>query len=1046
MRQKGEGEPKDNLTVHHIPYSPYTILLLSTTSMMGTMVTKQITSIISRYCKKSDLVALIALIAIPILTIGIPALLGHPLLPGDDLRQGLPLRVLAGYDIAHGHLPLWNPYTWSGTPLLGSFVAGSFYPTTLLFAILPPLTAWTFNLIFTYSLCASGTYLLARKLKLAVIPSLVSSAAFSFLGVMSFQSIHVEIIDGYAWIPWFLLGIEGMRFACKEGNPWQKAIGWTALSALAAAMAGLSGSPDALKELALAGGIVTIWHFVRAGDLPNWVSKWKFLALVATACIWGAAGASAQIIPGILFQHISQVTDGSFSYAFGFLALPFWGWLFMLVPGMRGGNGNFSLPLSTLPIDEWAGYVGLLPLAALGGLLTRSFGRRRNRDKDDKTGEWLLWIVLIVAGILAVIAPSVPGLSLLSRVPLYGATRIQSRSLFLVDIGLAMVLGFYLDRIERTKDIDWIDALGAVSPMLVVLFFVSFTLIYPAPFDKMLGIPPGSGNPVTEMAPFFAFPVVMAIEIAVFTGALSRLTKRIIDILFIVVLFVDCIFLWTAVSPMGLYSSTARIDNPSNITEISSIAGYPHYRSITGESASSARVAISTSLYMPTNIPGQLKGLSFDENILESIPSVQGYGALVWKKYDAATCTHQPFLLSVASLASTNRPSTFDDLDLGTLITGPGSFTARSILPVQPTAGQSIPRGVCPTSAYLLTPFTTGSHKSTTTEWFIGSPKRISQVLVTLPDHTSSDYTGSNYADSDHVSSDHAIENLKVSLLTPKKGAKPGSKLVTIQSSPMAVTSPGNTAISPGNTAAKSIGKAPPTGTITAESHFSHPATAVAVEFGGTDSQYLTAGAISLLLTNGNNEALGGALTPAVRPADWSYLGTMDGFSVYHNLRASGHAWLIPTIKDSWIHIQSGQGNTQKTSVNTRKLKYTITTNIQTNGTEIDHINASSTALLVRSETWAPGWHATIRRLGSTKSTNVTVKRYGIIQSVIVPEGISTVTFSYWPPGMTVGMVLSLLAFLGILSMVVVLLKPKLHKHKLRGLKFPAGKADMQSE
>ncbi len=1003
--------------------------MLSTTSMMGTMCTKHTTRTIGRYYKKSDLVALTALIAIPLLAIGIPALLGHPLLPGDDLRQGLPLRVLAGYDIAHGHLPLWNPYTWSGTPLLGSFVAGSFYPTTLLFAILPPLTAWTFNLIFTYSLCASGTYLLARKLKLAVIPSLVSSAAFSFLGVMSFQSIHVEIIDGYAWIPWFLLGIEGMRFACKEGNPWQKAIGWTALSALAAAMAGLSGSPDALKELALAGGIVTIWHFVRAGDLPNWVSKWKFLALVATACIWGAAGASAQIIPGILFQHISQVTDGSFSYAFGFLALPFWGWLFMLVPGMRGGNGNFSLPLSTLPIDEWAGYVGLLPLAALGGLLTRSFGRRRNRDKDDKTGEWLLWIVLIVAGILAVIAPSVPGLSLLSRVPLYGATRIQSRSLFLVDIGLAMVLGFYLDRIERTKDIDWIDALGAVSPMLVVLFFVSFTLIYPAPFDKMLGIPPGSGNPVTEMATFFAFPVIMAIEIAVFTGALPRLTKRTIDILFIVVLFVDGIFLWTAVSPMGLYSSTARIDNLSSVTGISSIAGYSHYQSITGRTASSARVAISTSLYMPTNIPGQLKGLSFDENILESIPSVQGYGALVWKRYDAATCTHQPFLLSVASLASTNRPSTFDDLDLGTLITGPGSFTARSILPIQPAAGQSTPRGVCPTAAYLLTPFTTGSHenagshKNTTTEWFIGSPKRISQVLVNLPN-----CAGSNCA----------TGNLRVSLLAPEKGAKPGGKLVTIQSSPMAVTSPGNTA-------AKNIGKAPPTDNITAESHFSHPATAVAVEFGGTDSQYLTAGAISLLLTNGNNEALGGALTPAVRPADWSYLGTVDGFSVYHNLKASGHAWLIPTIKDSWIHIQSGQGNTQKPSVNTRKLKYTITTNIQTNGTEIDHINASSTALLVRSETWAPGWHATIRRLGSTKSTNVTVKRYGIIQSVIVPEGISTVTFSYWPPGMTVGLVLSLLAFLCLLSMVVVLLKPKLHKHKLRGLKFlkfPAGKAD----
>ena len=238
---------------------------------------------IRKSARRNDIIALAALIAIPAIAIGIPALLGHPLLIGDDLRQGFPLRVLAGYDIAHGHLPLWNPYIWSGTPLLGSFVAGSFYPTILLFAILPPLTAWTFSMIIAYGICASGTYLLARKIGLATIPSFLASATFTFFGVMSFQVIHIEIVDGYSWIPWFLLGIEGLASALHgstlddrtPNNPTsssppldtpapdsnipnnnstqrRRLAGWTALAAFAAGMAALSGSPDSLKELAIA--------------------------------------------------------------------------------------------------------------------------------------------------------------------------------------------------------------------------------------------------------------------------------------------------------------------------------------------------------------------------------------------------------------------------------------------------------------------------------------------------------------------------------------------------------------------------------------------------------------------------------------------------------------------------------------------------------------------------------------------------------------------------------------------------------------------------
>ena len=56
-----------------------------------------------------DVIAVAVLIALPVLVFGVPALLGHPVYPGDDLTQNFPLRVLAGQQIRTGQLPLYDP-------------------------------------------------------------------------------------------------------------------------------------------------------------------------------------------------------------------------------------------------------------------------------------------------------------------------------------------------------------------------------------------------------------------------------------------------------------------------------------------------------------------------------------------------------------------------------------------------------------------------------------------------------------------------------------------------------------------------------------------------------------------------------------------------------------------------------------------------------------------------------------------------------------------------------------------------------------------------
>src|SRR5271165_2722332 len=93
----------------------------------------------------SDRRPVLFLLVLPVVVFVLPAMFGHPAVTGDNQIQNYPLRVLSGQMLRAGHLPLWDPWIWSGTPLLGGLNAGSLYPDTWLYAVLPGLVAWTAN-------------------------------------------------------------------------------------------------------------------------------------------------------------------------------------------------------------------------------------------------------------------------------------------------------------------------------------------------------------------------------------------------------------------------------------------------------------------------------------------------------------------------------------------------------------------------------------------------------------------------------------------------------------------------------------------------------------------------------------------------------------------------------------------------------------------------------------------------------------------------------------------------------------------------------------
>ena len=1131
--------------------------------------------------RRSDLLAIVALLAIPVLIIGIPAIFGHPLLPGDDFRQGLPLRVLVGRDIAGGQLPLWNPYIWSGTPLLGGFNAGALYPPVLLFSLLPPITAWTFSLILTYWICITGTYLLARKLELSPIPSFLTSATFSFLGAMSTQVVHVEIIDGYAWIPWFLLSVEGLACALRKNrtsrvecpgsadghtpaNPRISGTGvarnpdgyrgvggengvwplvrWVALGGFSVGMAALSGSPDALERIAIVGGLVAIWHAARHSDFSTWRERRLFVLLVAAMAVWGATVGAVQLLPGLSFHAISQTTDGAFMYAFSFVHLPFWTWLLLLIPGLTGGNGNFGLPYST-SIVEFMGYAGLLPLMAIPALLSRSFGKR----KDPLAGKWAMWILITVAGALLAMAPSLPGGSLLAHLPLYGDMRIQARNLLLVDLGLAVLLGYFADRVlllaqyrqshiihsnhtengtsdghahqeisrleERTirPEMDRWEIAAATAPIILVVALAVLSFACPELLERATGLSLGIGNLALYMLPFIAYSAILAVETAFFAIALPRLPLRAIRGLLLAICLTDVVFFSLAISPIGLdITSSVTAAVPPMTTNEYTLLGQVPTPTGTGK-----RVALFRHGLYYLSVPAEIANLNPDRNIYGGIASVQGYGTLVWKTYDSQTCTHSPDSLRVSALRST----TFDELDLGILVAAPGSFTTgagpvlSSIASVTARTPKNTARagrsrstgythlkttsrgnistrhtinwGVCPPSAYSSTSSSAAetppapiastvinSHAVTlglpnpgSSEWFIGSPKTIAQVIVTLPQGTPLSGINTTAARSP------ANGPLVVQLLVPEHRDSGVLKVVrssTATAEPPTANSSGSSgsanssqgfpdtvsAVNSGTTARKnghihpnsnghgegSTSRA--TAPEMAIADFTRPAKAVALRITGTGSTLIRPTQVTLVLTSGKRLDVTGTLANAILPGHWAYQHTVGSFTVYSNLYASGHLRIIP------FHVSpntrtsdrpngggtGGRSNQRKPNLCTDYPSPTPSTSSPLgfmagshaniiraygNGTEIDRVTTPAAAMLIRSEAWAPGWTATIQQAGGHKTLHEAVQCHGLVQAVLLPAGTSTITFTYWPPKMTEGLVLSGIGWAGLMIVIV---------------------------
>ncbi len=654
-----------------------------------------------RWSTTPDGRAVAVLVAIPLVVFVVPALAGYPAITGDNLIQNFPLRALSGTMLRHGQLPLWNSGIWSGSPLLGGLNAGSLYPGTFAFAVLPAVAAWVLNVLCVYWAGALGLYALLRQFALSPLASVLAAATYAFSGAMLGQLVHLPIVQGMGWIPlvilaqirlsWAVMGTGPVGAARSDATarsaPWR----WVALLGATIGLILLTGEPRSIAEAEIVCAVVLGWQVLRPfGGAVTLGARVRYLGWSALGALWGLALSAAQLLPGWSFIQASQRASETYSF-FGTGSLhPQWSAL-LLVPDLFGGAGLLHQPVyfNSYNLPEVTGYVGLLPLVALFTLAIASVGRRR----DPRSGDWGLWMLFVGLGLLLTWGPYTPLGHLFWHIPLFGKTRLQSRNLGIVDLGLAALLGYWVDGVVRRStaapargadpnmaSVAWWQSAGwrrwvSAAPALAAVACCVVAIAFPGPLQSAFNEGgSGSGLQGRHLTPWLLAQLVVALAVsAVALGWPRRAAARLgpssprFGKVLCAVVVVDLLL-------FSLSSNTALF------------AGTPVFEPTTAQAAAvlgtNGRFAIYDTTALNTNVLSQIG--QPDLNAFTGLPSVQGYGSIVDNTYGSATGAHLLDTFDPCALAR----GVFTPLRLNTLLTL-SRFLAPQVPPGQSEGPQA---------------------------------------------------------------------------------------------------------------------------------------------------------------------------------------------------------------------------------------------------------------------------------------------------------------------------------------------------------------------
>lgn len=346
----------------------------------------------------------------------------------DPVRQQYPWRYLAIDDSKQGFLPLWNPYSMAGMPLLGTLQSAALYPLNIFLLLLPFSMGWSLLIMVQPFLAGLFLYLYLRHLSLNRFASLLGGLSFAFCGFSTAWMEWGTIGHVALWFPVLLLSLDKLFMAKRKRFLWSLAF----LFALVAAF--LAGHLQTFFYISL---IVSIYFFARWFQFGKSI---KMLLLFIALIVCFILITAIQWIPlvQLILHSARDIDQQNWQQTEGWF-VPWQHIVQFIVPDFFGNPTTLNY-WGTWNYGELVGYVGIAPL------VVSLFALWYRRDKKTLFFGSLFFVSLIFS--LPTIFAQLP---YILHVP-FLATSQPTRLFFLTDFSLAVLAALGLDWYVKNKD------------------------------------------------------------------------------------------------------------------------------------------------------------------------------------------------------------------------------------------------------------------------------------------------------------------------------------------------------------------------------------------------------------------------------------------------------------------------------------------------------------------------------------------------------------------------------------------------------------------
>jgi hypothetical protein len=288
----------------------------------------------------------------------------------DPIQQYLPWRIYAVESLRSGLVPLWNPYSFMGTPFLANLQSALLYPPNLVFLLTG--AARGFGVSAILHLIVGGLLMYGFLRALALRPAAATLGALVFM----FNGFTVAWLEYPTLSLWTYMWLPGVLFTYERAARRPASL-WPLLCAVALALTLLGGHLQIASYVMIAFAIYAVARAVACRKERHPVAA---LALFLLPLLLALALAAAQLLPTLeLAAHSGRVSHGLAGAVR--TRFPLTHLVLYLIPNFFGNPssreapywGNFQDP-SAFNFFETACYAGILPL------LLAVWGLRRWRE------------------------------------------------------------------------------------------------------------------------------------------------------------------------------------------------------------------------------------------------------------------------------------------------------------------------------------------------------------------------------------------------------------------------------------------------------------------------------------------------------------------------------------------------------------------------------------------------------------------------------------------------------------------------------------------